>query len=48
MEGAVSEFLSQNALYIVLIIAVVVWGGVFAYLYRMDTRLARLERESKQ
>ncbi len=37
------DFLSQNALYVVLLIVLVVWLGVFLYLSRIDKRLKVLE-----
>ncbi|MCC6550636.1 MAG: CcmD family protein [Ignavibacteriaceae bacterium] len=42
------DFLSQNAIYIVLIIALIVWGGVFGYLYVLDKRLQSIEKEMKK
>lgn len=42
------EFLSQNSLYIVLIVVLVVWLGIFAYLNRIDSKLKALEQSSKQ
>lgn len=41
------EFLAQNSLYIVLIIALVVWFGIFFYINRIDHRLKKLETSSK-
>jgi CcmD family protein len=37
------EFLSQNALYIVLLIVLICWVGIFTYLWRLDRKIARLE-----
>jgi len=42
------EFLSQNSLFIVLIIALVVWLGVYLYLFRIDGRLKKLEQQSQK
>ncbi|MBV6510839.1 MAG: CcmD family protein [Ignavibacteriales bacterium] len=42
------EFLSQNAIYIVLIIALIVWAGIFGYLWVMDKRLQGIEKEMKK
>ncbi len=42
------EFLSNNALYIVLIIALIVWAGIFGYLYALDKRLESIEKEIKK
>ncbi len=37
------EFLSQNALYIVLLIVLICWIGIFSYLWRLDRKISRLE-----
>lgn len=37
------DFLSQNALYVVLLVVLVVWLGVFLYLSRIEKRLKVLE-----
>ncbi len=39
------EFLSQNSLFIVLIVVLVVWAGVFGYLYRVDKKVRNLENQ---
>jgi CcmD family protein len=39
------DFLAQNQLYIVLIIAVGIWLGLYAYLFRLDARLKKLEAD---
>ncbi len=39
------EFLEKNSIYIVLIIALIVWFSVFVYLVRVDVRLKKLEDE---
>lgn len=38
------EFLNQNELYIVLIIVLVCWVGLFLYLLRLDKKLSKLEK----
>ncbi len=42
------DFLSQSALYVVLLIVLVVWLGVFLYLSRIDRRLKALEDAQKK
>ena len=37
------EFLSEQALYVVLIVVLVVWAGIYGYLLRLDLRLKKLE-----
>jgi CcmD family protein len=44
---SIGSFLQQNSLYIVLIIVLVVWLGIFSYLTVLDKRLKRIERNEK-
>ncbi|MEE9186684.1 MAG: CcmD family protein [Bacteroidota bacterium] len=47
MNGLYS-LLNANELYIVLLIALVVWGGIFSYLYRLDKKVKDLENLLKK
>ncbi len=38
------EFLTQNSIYVVLMIVLFVWTGVFVYLTRLDAKISRLEK----
>jgi CcmD family protein len=42
------EFLGQHQLYIVMLIVVAIWLGIYWYLFRLDRRLRNLERQYKQ
>jgi CcmD family protein len=42
------DFLSQNSLYVVLLIVLIVWVGIFAYIFRLDRKISNLERRIKQ
>ena len=42
------DFLSNNALYIVLTIALICWVGIVTYLMRMDKKIAKLEQQLKK
>ena len=42
------DFLTQNALYVVLIIVLICWMGIFFYLVRLDRRISSLEKETKK
>jgi len=44
----VFEFLSQNALYVVLVIVLVCWFGILAYLFRLDRKITSLEEKVGQ
>jgi CcmD family protein len=41
------EFLGQHQLYIVMLIVVAIWLGIYWYLFRLDRRLRNLEQQSK-
>ena len=41
------EFFAQHQLYIVMIIVVGIWLGIYAYLFRLDNRIKKLENSSK-
>ena len=41
------DFLEKNSLYIVLLIAVIIWIGLFIYLFRIDGKLKKLENQNK-
>ena len=38
------EFLSQNQMYIVLVIVLLIWAGIVWYLLRVDRRITQLEK----
>jgi CcmD family protein len=42
------EFLSQNQMFIVLMIVLLIWGGIVGYLFRLDKRIAELEKQFKK
>jgi len=42
------EFLTQNALYVVLLIVLVIWFGIYTYLYRLEGKLKHFEELSKK
>jgi len=41
------SFLSDNAIYIVMIVVLIVWGGIFFYLFSLDKRIKNVEKEIK-
>jgi CcmD family protein len=41
------EFLTQNALYVVLTIVLVCWIGILSYLFRLDRKISVLENKFK-
>ena len=42
------EFLSQNSLYVVLLIVLVVWFGIYGYLFTIERRIRQMEQQSKK
>ncbi|MDR3668093.1 MAG: CcmD family protein [Ignavibacteriaceae bacterium] len=41
------QFLQNNAIYIVMIIVLIVWTGIFFYLFNLDKRIKNVEKEFK-
>jgi CcmD family protein len=41
----VVEYLNAHPVFVVLIISLVVWFGLFVYLFRMDRKIGKLEKE---
>jgi CcmD family protein len=42
------DFLAQNQLYIVLIIVLAIWLGIYTYLFRLDSRVKKLENQIRK
>ncbi len=42
------EFMTQNPLYIVLLIVLICWLGIFTYVVRIDKKITRLEQRMKE
>jgi CcmD family protein len=45
MWDSIYDFLSLNDVYIVLVIVLIIWFGIFFYLNRIDAKIKKLERE---
>ncbi|MCK6604795.1 MAG: CcmD family protein [Ignavibacteriaceae bacterium] len=43
-----TDFLSNNSLYIVMIIVLITWTGIFTFLMGLDKRLKKLQKELKE
>ncbi|MCX6160144.1 MAG: CcmD family protein [Ignavibacteriae bacterium] len=41
------EFLEKNAMYIVLLISLIIWAGLFYFTFKVDRNLKKLEGEGK-
>lgn len=44
---AIHDFLQNNAIYIVMVIVLMVWTGIFLFLYNLDRRIKNVEKEMK-
>lgn len=42
------DFLTQNALYVVLIIVLICWFGILAYIFKLDTKISSLEKRMQK
>ena len=42
------EFMTENQMYIVLSIVLLVWAGIVFYLVRLDRKVSRLEETLKK
>ncbi len=42
------DFLSQNQLFIVMTIVLIIWAGIVWYLVRLDRRIKQLEDYSRK
>lgn len=42
------DFLAQNQLYIVMIIVLAIWLGIYTYLFRLDSRVKKLESQIRK
>ncbi len=38
----------MNAMYVVLLITLIIWTGIFVYIFRIDRKLSRMEKENKE
>ena len=42
------EFLSQNQMYIVLVITLLIWSGIVWYLVHIDKKIGQIEKKLKK
>lgn len=42
-----TKFLESNSIFIVLIISIIIWIGIFVYIYRLDKKVKNLEEKFK-
>jgi len=42
------EFFQQNQMYVVLIVVLMIWAGILAYLWRIDRKVEKIENQMKK
>ena len=47
-EALLLEYLAQNPLYIVMFVVLVIWLGIYMYLFRIESRIKKLEKSSEK
>ncbi|MCX7798450.1 MAG: CcmD family protein [Melioribacter sp.] len=48
MESGLIHFLEKNSIYIVMFIVLVVWIGIFIFIWNTDKKLKEIEKELKE
>lgn len=43
----IANFLESNSIFIVLVISIIIWIGIFIYIYRLDKKVKNLEEKFK-
>ena len=39
------DFLETNSMYVVMLIVLIIWIGIFGYMWRLDKKVTKLEQE---
>lgn len=45
--GSFYDFLETNSMYVVLFIVLIIWVGIFGYIWKIDRKLNKLEQDYK-
>lgn len=45
---SIYDFLDKNSYYVVLIISLIIWLGIYLYLKSVDKKIGKLEKENRQ
>ncbi|HMQ69262.1 MAG TPA: CcmD family protein [Ignavibacteria bacterium] len=43
--GSLYDFLETNSMYVVMLIVLIIWIGIFGYMWRLDGKVKKLEKE---
>jgi CcmD family protein len=41
------DFFEKNQLYIAMLVVLINWGGILFYLFRLDSKISKLEKSSR-
>ncbi|MEO8446070.1 MAG: CcmD family protein [bacterium] len=41
------DFLETNSMYIVMLIMLIIWIGIFGYMWKLDKKIQKLEKSTK-
>ncbi|MDZ4711989.1 MAG: CcmD family protein [bacterium] len=41
------DFLETNSMYIVMLIMLIIWIGIFGFMWRLDKKIKKLEKNTK-
>lgn len=41
--SSIYSFLETNSIYIVMLIVMIIWIGIFGYMWRLDKRIKKIE-----
>lgn len=44
--GNLYDFLETNSMYVVLLIVLIIWIGIYGYIWKIDKKLTKLEKEN--
>ncbi|MCB0727257.1 MAG: CcmD family protein [Ignavibacteriae bacterium] len=44
--GSLYDFLETNSMYVVMLIVLIIWIGIFGYMWRLDGKVKKLEKEN--
>jgi CcmD family protein len=43
--GSLYDFLETNSMYVVMLIILIIWIGIFGYMWRLDGKVKKLEKD---
>ena len=43
--GSLYDFIETNSMYVVMLIILIIWIGIFGYMWRLDGKVKKLEKD---